>query len=196
MWSRVYQCLFFGTIRIRDANLMRRGIDPSSMEDQVAAVEERGRQLMEQYKEGLKGEGGERGKDRVMVSRHQGADSHAILVDDRGKLVITGAMQGQPGSPVQVARDGGEQRLSAGGPRPGGLGHGAPGQVGQGCRRGRRRARGSTIKRGSRRGETTSSGRRGSGGRRAETSTGSQQLRQAFHGGWGGAFISFSSFLH
>ncbi len=44
--------------RMRDKNLEKRGIDPSSMEDQLAAVEERGRELMAKYREELGGGGG------------------------------------------------------------------------------------------------------------------------------------------
>ena len=52
--SAIASCQCLNILRIRDANLAKRGIDPSSADEQLAAVEEQGRRLMEKVKEELK----------------------------------------------------------------------------------------------------------------------------------------------
>jgi len=57
-WQREeHERMYAGVInlmKLRDANLAKRGIDASSPEEQLAAIEERGRQLLERYKDELR----------------------------------------------------------------------------------------------------------------------------------------------
>ena len=56
--------------RIRDANLSKRGIDPSSSSAQLAAVEEHGRKLMEKVKEEL--------RERREAARKEGGGTQGV----------------------------------------------------------------------------------------------------------------------
>ncbi len=66
--------------RMRDANLAKRGIDPSSVEEQIAAVEERGRELLEKYKEEIGGKENARDIIRVIYDSHIFSIRHITLV--------------------------------------------------------------------------------------------------------------------
>ena len=78
-----YFLSFFISFRMRDENLKKRGIDPNDNESQIKAIEDRGKEILEEYK---------RNKKSDMISNQEAED---ILEPVKNSLVDLGVGLGK-----------------------------------------------------------------------------------------------------